>query len=166
MGLKAHVLLKQNIDALLKARHLKRKDLAAWCRRSESWLSQIFRSDERNVPLKYLDRIADFFRLETYQLFQLGVVPNTDRRGGTDRRTLRDRRVNRAEDILKPPPTFAELAARANQLSPEAYQVFAHRAEAALVLAEPSRSDVSQPDRPGTAGPPAAQASQPRGRPR
>lgn len=73
--MKAHYLLKHNIDALLTARGQKRKELASWCRRSESWLSQIFTSEERNMPLKYLDRIASFFGIATYQLFQPGITP-------------------------------------------------------------------------------------------
>lgn len=94
--MKAHYLLKQNIDTLLKARGQKRKELAAWCRRTESWLSQIFTNDERNVPLKYLDRIASFFGLATYQLFQPGISPLTERRQGQDRRKVKDRRISRA----------------------------------------------------------------------
>lgn len=92
--MKAHHLLKQNIDTLLRARGQKRKELAVWCRRSESWLSQIFTDDERNLPLKYLDRIADFFGLSTYQLFQPGISPLTERRSGMDRRSGRDRRIS------------------------------------------------------------------------
>src|SRR5688572_6986034 len=93
MGLKSHLLLKENIDALLEARHLRRKDLALWCRRSEAWLSQIFTSPERNVPLKYLDRIADFFNLATYQLFQPGISGLYERRKA-ERRSGKDRRLS------------------------------------------------------------------------
>lgn len=89
---RAHLVLKQNIDALLHARGQKRRELAMWCRRTESWLSQIFIDEDRNVPLKYLDRIADFFGLATYQLFQPGISPLTERRTGRDRRAGTDRR--------------------------------------------------------------------------
>lgn len=102
--MKAHHLLKQNIDTLLQARRQKRKELAAWCRRSESWLSQIFTDDERNLPLKYLDRIADFFGLSTYQLFQPGISPLTERRNGGDRRSGQDRRISaRRADLPRTP---------------------------------------------------------------
>src|SRR5678815_3260541 len=94
MRLKAHLLLKNNIDALLYQKHLKRRDLAQWCRRSESWLSQIFTNDERNIPLKYLDRIADFFGMATYQLFQPGISDRSERRSGLDRRKGKDRRIS------------------------------------------------------------------------
>lgn len=93
--LKAHLLLKRNIDALLMERHMKRKDLAQWCHRTEAWLSQIFTNEERNIPLKYLDRIADFFGLATYQLFQPGVTGLTERRRGPDRRVQPERRRSR-----------------------------------------------------------------------
>lgn len=105
--MKAHHLLKQNIDALLKARGQKRKELAAWCRRSESWLSQIFTDDERNLPLKYLDRIAMFFGLATYQLFQPGISPLTERRVGPDRRSGKDRRISAA--VLSERPGDVDL---------------------------------------------------------
>lgn len=93
--MKAALLLKNNLDTLLRGRHQSRKDLAMWCHRSESWLSQIFTDPEREVPLKYLDRIADFFGVATYQLFQPGVSAITERRHA-DRRSGRDRRLSRA----------------------------------------------------------------------
>jgi hypothetical protein len=93
VSLKSHLILKDNIDALLAERHQRRKDLAIWCRRSESWLSQIFTSAERNVPLKYLDRIAEFFGLATYQLFQPGISQRYERRKA-ERRSGKDRRLS------------------------------------------------------------------------
>lgn len=100
--LKAINLLKHNIDAMLHARHQKRKDLARWCRRTEAWLSQIFSSDDRNIPLKYLDRMADFFGIATYQLFQPGISSLTERRSKRDRRSGHDRRVSAAVLSQKP----------------------------------------------------------------
>lgn len=94
MSVKSHILLKENIDALLSQRGQRRKDLAQWCRRTEGWLSQIFTNPERNVPLKYLDRIADFFGLATYQLFQPGIASRSERRSGLDRRSRKDRRIS------------------------------------------------------------------------
>src|SRR5262245_57747004 len=92
----ANQLLKHNIDALLKARRRKRKDLARWCGCSEAWISKIFRYVDREIPLKYLDRIADFFELTPYQLFHPGLSPVTDRRSGRGRRSGKDRRVAHA----------------------------------------------------------------------
>lgn len=117
---KAHHLLKQNIDALLKARGQKRKELAAWCRRSEGWLSQIFTDDDRNLPLKYLDRIADFFGVTTYQLFQPGISPLTERRSGTERRRIRDRRISQA--VLSERPGDVDLIHLVRALSQEGRQ--------------------------------------------
>ena len=90
--MKAEALLKANVDALLRARHLTRHDLAVWCRRSDGWLSKILGKDNRNVPLEYLDRIADFFGLATYQLFQPGLGGVGERRRA-ERRTMKDRRL-------------------------------------------------------------------------
>src|SRR5688572_20198698 len=98
--MKANLLLKQNIKALLRARHQSQKDLAQWCRRSETWISHIFNSDTRGVPLKYLDRIADFFGIATYQLLQPGITPLTERRGKT-RRSGADRRVSHISHLLR-----------------------------------------------------------------
>ena len=53
-------------------------------------------SPERGVPLKHLDRIADFFGIATYQLLQPGISPLTERRSGRERRTGHDRRVSMA----------------------------------------------------------------------
>lgn len=91
--MQANQLLKHNIDAFLKRRGESRKDLAQWCRRTESWISKIFASANREIPLKYLDRIADFFGVATYQLFQPGISLQTERRQGHDRRLGGERRM-------------------------------------------------------------------------
>src|SRR5688500_7789418 len=102
--MKAIALLKRNIDAMLHARGQTRHDLAVWCRRSDAWISKIFtepkagRGDraDRGIPLKYLDRMAEFFGVATYQLFQPGISHLTERRVLKDRRKGSDRRVSRA----------------------------------------------------------------------
>jgi hypothetical protein len=90
-------LLKSNIDALLRARRQTRHDLAMWCRRSDPWLSKILSESPtdqaRGVPLKYLDRIADFFGLAAYQLLQPGLTGLLERRKA-ERRSGRDRRLS------------------------------------------------------------------------
>lgn len=101
-------LLKHNIETLLKARGQTQHDLAQWCRRTDAWLSKILsespeNNQSRSVPLKYYDRIADFFGIATYQLFQPGISPLTERRGGRERRTGLDRRVSHAQEGLRPP---------------------------------------------------------------
>jgi hypothetical protein len=90
-------LLKSNIDALLRARRQTRHDLAMWCRRSDPWLSKILSESPtdqaRGVPLKYLDRIADFFGLAAYQLLQPGLTGLLERRKA-ERRSGKDRRLS------------------------------------------------------------------------
>lgn len=92
--MQANRLMKQNIDALLRARGQTRKDLALWCRKTESWISKIMRSERREFPMKYFDRIADFFGLATYQLLQPGINPLTERRSRLNRRVVPDRRIS------------------------------------------------------------------------
>ena len=92
--MKANDLIKANITELLAARRHSQKDLAVWCRRKGPWLSKILTNDAREMPTKYYDRIADFFGLATYQLFQPGISPLTERRKGQDRRGGQDRRIS------------------------------------------------------------------------
>ena len=159
--MKAHYLLKQNIDTLLRARGQKRRELAAWCRRSESWLSQIFIDEERNIPLKYLDRIADFFGLATYQLFQPGISPLTERRKGLDRRVRPDRRVSRVTDSLQAPPRYAEVEAKLRHLTDDQYRMVARWVEALAALPLGTEGPLGLP---ATAPAPAATARRTRAR--
>lgn len=103
---KANLLIKHNIDAILKARGQTRRDLAQWClgttdKRADSWLSHIFGPkgfQTREIPNVYLDKIADFFGLAVYQLFQPGISPLSERRKSGDRRNGKDRRISRRGD--------------------------------------------------------------------
>lgn len=96
MHLKSHILLKENIDALLEKRGMNRKDLAQWCRNSESWISKIFRNPNKHMPSQYLDRIADALGVAVYQLYQPGISRMAERRIGTDRRSGQERRIGHA----------------------------------------------------------------------
>src|SRR3990167_10655822 len=91
--MRANALIKANIDALLRARGLTRKDLAQWCRRSESWISKIMSEDRREFPMKYWDRIGDFLGIAAYQLLQPGLGGVGERRKG-ERRAGNDRRIS------------------------------------------------------------------------
>ncbi len=91
--MRANQLLKHNIDTLLRVRHQTRKDLAQWCRKSESWISKIYKETRRGFSLRDFDRIAEFFGIATYQLFQPGISTLTERRENPERRTTKDRRV-------------------------------------------------------------------------
>src|SRR3989338_2840236 len=100
---------------MLKARGQTRHDLAMWCRRSDPWLSKLFTDENRNIPLKYLDRIADFFGIATYQLFQPGISPLTESRKG-ERRKVADRRISRLVDVLRAMPKMPDLDAKLRAL--------------------------------------------------
>lgn len=115
-------LLRHNIDQLLKARGQTRHDLAFWCRRTDAWISKILSEKEddqaRGVPLKYLDRIADFFGIATYQLFQPGISALTERRKSGERRKYTDRRISRAFPSVNG-PSDADLLRRLQLLTPK-----------------------------------------------
>ena len=92
MPTKANFLMKSNVQALLTGRHLTREDLSKWCRREVSWASKILGDPGRWFPMKYWDRISDFFGVDTYQLIQPGISALTERRQ-RDRRSIQDRRL-------------------------------------------------------------------------
>jgi hypothetical protein len=95
--LKALHILRQNVRGLL----LKRKEsesLLASCLgfKHRSSLNKFLNSDRAGFQMWRLDRLAAFFGLAVYQLFQPGITPLTERRGGKDRRSGHDRRVGHA----------------------------------------------------------------------
>lgn len=94
--MRADRILSENVLALLRARGQNQRDLAQWCGHSETWLSSILRG-ERNFVVRDYDKIADFFGIAVYQLFQPGISPLTERRKGRDRRSGRDRRISHAQ---------------------------------------------------------------------
>lgn len=98
--LKATYLFTENVKELLAKRHHTQRELAVWCKHSEVWLSKILKH-EREAQMKDLDRIAAFFGLATYQLFQPGVTAATERRRGTDRRSHKERRVSNAVRVMR-----------------------------------------------------------------
>jgi len=110
--LRALYLIRTNISGLLYQRKQSQADLASWLNKDKSWINK-FLNGTRQIQLKDLDRIADFFGLATYQLFQPGVVPGSERRHGRDRRDGHDRRVSHTHrhmvsgaseiDRLRPP---------------------------------------------------------------
>jgi hypothetical protein len=106
--MRANALMKVNVAALLRARGQTQKDLAQWCRRSETWISKIMKQDHREFPMKYFDRIADFFGVATYQLLQPGLTQQTERRKN-QRRVHPDRRVSAVQKGLR--ESVSELAA-------------------------------------------------------
>jgi len=98
-SMKAARRLAENVSALLVAQRHKQTDLAQWCRRSDVWVSQFLRG-ERNWQLDDLDRVADFFHIATYQLFQPGIASTTERRAGIDRRSGKERRIGQTQRMM------------------------------------------------------------------
>jgi transcriptional regulator with XRE-family HTH domain len=96
--LRALVLLRQNIEAMLFARKESQAALATALGHSRAWINK-FLNGERQLQLKDLDRIADFFGVPTYQLFQPGMSRLNERRV-VERRSGRDRRVGHAHRAL------------------------------------------------------------------
>ncbi len=96
--MKASRILAENVSALLKLRGLSQHDLAQWCRHSDVWLSN-FLAGKRQIQLKDLDRMADMLGVVTYQLFQPGIAPSTERRK-TQRRSGTDRRISHQTRVL------------------------------------------------------------------
>lgn len=84
--------LRQNIAALLRERKEDQKTLAFTMGRHPTTINK-FLKGSRELQLADLDKIAQFFGLATYQLFQPGISSVTERRQGRDRRSGRDRRV-------------------------------------------------------------------------
>ena len=99
LRIKAPKLLGENVSALLRARGQTQHDLAQWCHKTDVWVSQ-FLNGKRLWQLDDLDRIADFFGIATYQLFQPGISPLTERRSKLERRTGRERRVGHAHRLM------------------------------------------------------------------
>lgn len=115
--MQASRLLKANIDGLLRERHLTRHDLAQWCRKSDAWLSKILSDSPtdqaRGLPMKYLDRIADFFGVAAYQLFQPGLSGIVGERRKGERRTGKDRRISALNQRVR--QTLSEAVASLSQ---------------------------------------------------
>lgn len=109
--LRALNILRENIQGLLVARRANQSDLAMWLQKDKSWINK-FLNDHRGIQLKDLDRIADFFGVATYQLFQPGCTARTERRSGKDRRLGKERRVGHSHRLM------AEVAATVRRTHP------------------------------------------------
>lgn len=92
----ASLLLAENIRALLHARHEDASTLASWLNHDKSWINKII-NGHREMQIPDLDRVADFFGIATYQLFQPGISRFTERRKGVERRKGLERRISNAQ---------------------------------------------------------------------
>jgi hypothetical protein len=94
--MKAQYLLRENIKALLNDRHEDQTTLARWLSHEKSWLNKIL-NGHRDMQIEDFDKVADFFGIATYQLFQPGIASITERRKGKDRRGGRERRISHVQ---------------------------------------------------------------------
>lgn len=93
--IRALVVLKRNLHSLLSARKESQTALARHVRHSKAWINKFLndQTDTVEIQIKDVDRIASFFGIEPYQLFQPGISALTERRLSIDRRSGRERRV-------------------------------------------------------------------------
>lgn len=89
---KSLYILRENVRTLLHARKEEQKTLAEWCGHDKSWMNK-FLNEGRGIRIDDFDRIAAFFGIETYQLFQPGISRLTERRMLSDRRQNTERRI-------------------------------------------------------------------------
>lgn len=95
--LRALYLLRENIGALLAARKESQASLAQYCGHQKAWINKFLNDQDavqgRGVSIPDLDKIAGFFGLQTFQLFQPGISALTERRSAADRRMGHERRI-------------------------------------------------------------------------
>lgn len=128
VDLKALYILRQNVRDLLLAR----KESEAWLAqclgfKHRSSLNKFLNSERAGFQMSRLDKMAAFFGLPVYQLFQPGISAVTERRTGVSRRSGRDRRVGHAHrqaaglraaiEPLSPPSGKAPHAASSSPLA-------------------------------------------------
>lgn len=98
--LKALHLLRQNVRALLVKRKESETVLAMWIGfKHRSSLNKFLNSDRAGFQMWRLDRLASFFGLAVYELFQPGITHVTERRI-SERRGGRDRRVGHSHRAM------------------------------------------------------------------
>lgn len=91
--MKAPFILRHNITALLAARKETATSLARYCGNHKTWASQFLTGKRDELQLEDIDKIADFFGIANYQLFQPGINTLTERRRTLDRRASQERRI-------------------------------------------------------------------------
>lgn len=85
--MRAQIILRMRIQALLGNEHGRKKSLAQWCGHAPAWLTNVLNGN-RLVGVDDLDKIADFFDITVPQLFE----PSGEKLRFPDRRTNADRR--------------------------------------------------------------------------
>lgn len=92
LHLKSAALLRAHIADLLMIRKEDQQSLARACGHERSWINKVI-NGHRALQIEDLDNIAKFFGIATYQLFQPGIAPISERRSRPDRRQGRERRI-------------------------------------------------------------------------
>lgn len=137
--------MKQNVASLLRARGFTAKALALWCGRKESWISKILTEPSRDFPLKYWDRMANFLGVSAYQLLQPGLSSLTERRSGTDRRTIKERRVSAGHRAMLPAMGEVETHRPRRHVVAEAHRL-THEFESQLAALLQTATDAGHQD--------------------
>jgi transcriptional regulator with XRE-family HTH domain len=96
---KALFIARENIRTLLQARNETQTLLARYCGHDKSWLNK-FLNEGRGVQIGDLDKVAAFFGIEVYQLFQPGITRLTERRSQADRRLGHERRIGHTNRLI------------------------------------------------------------------
>lgn len=91
MAMKTARLLAENVLALLARHKMTQHDLAFACHHSDAWATDLLKNC-KGGSWDDLGLIADLFGLEPYHLLVPGVAETSERRSGTDRRVVKDRR--------------------------------------------------------------------------
>lgn len=99
MPLKAAEQLRRNLEYLLMARKETQVALAFATGIDKSTINK-FLKGTRELQLADLDKVADYFGVETHQLFQPGISRFGERRSGIDRRAGKDRRIGHHQRAL------------------------------------------------------------------
>lgn len=99
--LKALYVLRANVRSLL----MKRKESEALLAlalgfKHRSSLNKFLNSERAGFQMWRLDKLAAFFGLPVYQLFQPGISPLAERRIGSDRRGGEERRVGHGRSVM------------------------------------------------------------------
>ncbi len=118
--------LRHNITRLLEIHKGSQTELAHWLQHGPSWINK-FLNGERQIQLKDLDRIAQFFGLAPYQLFQPGISQLTERRTH-QRRKHADRRIGSQARYAQ------DMAAHVNPRRPRASPADAMQEMASLAI--------------------------------
>jgi transcriptional regulator with XRE-family HTH domain len=146
----AKLLLRENIKALLRARKEDASTLARSLGHEKSWINKIL-NGHREMQVEDFDRVADFFGIATYQLFQPGISQLTERRL-TQRRRGRERRIgHQARELRSLEAAIEPARPRAPHEDPLVAQICAldrPTIEAILQIAGLQRQVLTPPARP------------------